>query len=93
MIRLTVRRKTVHTLFRQVLLISESYLQIFDFESQETTPSKILRKLWCAALPIGVECVKGKMGTFTYQPDFFLPLVFEHSKKSLIEYSTLTFWI
>ena len=79
--RFTVWRKTVHTLFRQVLLISEWHLQIFDFESKETNPTHILRKLWFATIQIGVESVKGKEGTFTYQQAYFLPLVFENSNK------------
>ena len=56
------------------------------------TPRNILRKLWCARLQIGVEGVKGEEGTFTYLPAFFLPLVFENSSQSFIEYST-DFWI
>ena len=37
--------------------------------------TKILRKLWCTRLQIGVEGVKGEEGIFTYPPTFFLPLV------------------
>ena len=38
----------------------------FDFESQETNRTKILRKLWCARLQIGIEGVQGEEGIFTY---------------------------
>ena len=41
-------------------------LLIFDFESQETNRTKILRKLWCPRLQIGVKNVKVEEGTLTY---------------------------
>ena len=63
----------------------------FYFEPQETNRTKILRKLWCTLLQIGVESVKGEERTSTYPPAFFLPLVFENSSQSFIEYSTVTF--
>ena len=91
MICFTVWHKTVHTFFRKILLISEWHLHIFDFESQETNRTKILRKLWCARLQFGVEGVKGEEGTFKYPQAFFLPLVFKNSSQSFIEYSTVTF--
>ena len=91
MIRFTDWHKTVHTFFRQVLLISEWHLHIFDFESKETNRSKILQKLWCARLQIGVEGVKADKEPFIYPNAFFLPLVFENSSQSFIEYSTVTF--
>ena len=91
MIRFTVWQKTVHTSFRQVNLITEWDLQIFDFESQETNRTKILRKLWFARLQIGVEGNKGDKGTFTYPPAFFLLLVFENSSQRFTKYSTVTF--
>ena len=64
---------------------------LYDFERQEANSTKILRKLWCPRLQIGVEGVKGEEGTLTYPPAFFLPLVFENSSQSFIEYSTVTF--
>ena len=63
----------------------------FWFELKETNRTKILRKLWCARLQIRVESVEGEKGIYTYPPAFFLPLVFETSSQSLIEYSTVTF--
>ena len=81
MIRLTVWQKRVHTFFRQVLLISAWHLVIFDFQSRETNRTKILQKLWCARLQIGVEGVKGHKWTFTYPPVFFLPLLCPPLKK------------
>ena len=91
MIRIIVWHKTVHTFFRQVLLISEWHLPIFDFESQESNRTKNLRKLWCTRLQIGAEGVKGGEETFTYPPDFFLPLGFENSSQNFTEYSIVTF--
>ena len=79
--------------FRQVLLILEWHLQIFDFESQETNRTKILRKLWRARLQIGVECVKGYKGTFTYPPAFFLPVVFLTFQPKLYCIFNCDFWI
>ena len=66
-------------------------MQMFDFESHETNPTKIVRKRWCATLPIGVEGVKGEEETLAYKPAFFLPLVFNNANESLIDYSTVTF--
>ena len=37
------------------LLILKRHLQMFDFKSQETIQTKILRKLWRATLHNGVE--------------------------------------
>ena len=91
MIRFTVWHKAFHTFFRQILFISEWHWHIFDFKSQETNRTKILQKLWCARLKIGVEDVKGDKGTLTYPSAFFLPLVFEKSSQSFNEYSTVTF--
>ena len=65
---------------------------MFYFESQETNRTKILRKLRFARLQIRVEGVKGEEGTLKYPLAFFLPLVFENSNQSIIEYSTVT-WI
>ena len=50
-------------------------------------------KPFCARLQMRVEGVKGQEGTFTYPSVFFLPLVFENSSQSFIEYSlrTVTF--
>ena len=61
MVRLTVWHGMVHTFFRQVLLILEWHLPIFDFEfkKKKQTWTKILRKLWCARFQIGVEGVEG----------------------------------
>ena len=70
--------------FWQVLLISEWHLHIFDFESQESNRTKILRKLLCSRLQIRVEGVKGEKGTFSYPPDFFLSLVFENPSQALL---------
>ena len=91
MIGFTVWQKTVYTFFWQFLLILECHLNNFDFKSQETNQTKILRKLWYARLQIGVEGVKGDKGTLTYPPVFFLPLVFKNSSQSFIEYSDVTF--
>ena len=90
-IRFTVWHKTVYTFIRKILLISEWPLHIFGFEPQETNRTKILRKLWCARLQIGVQGVKGEEGTFTYLSAFFLILVFENSSQSFIEYWTVAF--
>ena len=91
MIRFTVWPKRVQTFFRQFLLISEWHLHIFNFEYQETIRTKILRKLYCARVQTGVEDAKWDYGTFTYPSTFFLPLLFEISSQSFIEYSTVTF--
>ena len=66
---------------------------MFDFEFQEINQAKILRKLWCATLQIGVKGVKGEKGTFTYPPVVFLPLGEENSNKIFIKYSTVRFGI
>ena len=68
--------KIINTFFWQVLLILNCHLQLVDFESHETNWTKILRKLWCTRIQIGVEGVKGEERTFTYPMAFFLPLVF-----------------
>ena len=93
MIRLTVGHKTVHSFIRKILLISEWHLHIFGFEPQETNRTKILRKLWCARLQIGVESVKGEEGTLAYLPAFSLPLVLENSSQSFIEYTNIQIYL
>ena len=76
-----------YNVFRKILLISEWHLHIcFYFEPHETNRTKILRKLWCAMLQIGVEGVKGEEGTLTYPPAFFRREVFENSSQSFIEW-------
>ena len=63
----------------------------FYFECPETNRTKILQKLRCARLQIGVECVKGDQGICSNPWAFLLSLVFENSSQSFIEYSTVTF--
>ena len=93
MICFRVWHKTVHTFFRQVLLISEWHLPLFDFESQESNRTKILRILWCTRLQIGVEGVKGDEEIFTYPPDFFLPFSFWKFQSKLYWLFHCDFWI
>ena len=42
-------------------------------------------------IQFGIEGVQEEEETLTFPPAFFLPLVFENSSKSFMEYSTVTF--
>ena len=57
MIRLTVLHKTVHTFFPASSTHLGMEFAYFCLKSQETNRKKILWKLWCARLQIGVEGV------------------------------------
>ena len=81
--------------FLTILLISEWHLHIFYFEppQKKTTnkPNKDSTKaLVYKASDWSGRCLRGGGNIYT-STSFFLPLVFENSSQSFIEYSTVTF--